>query len=110
SAVALTGCSATAPASSGADSGRSKTDATAEIAEVAVGSVMGAIDGTPFDLRFERAQNSGDTATGIYPTIKIALLDAVASPAACIDARLGRALDIYVTNAVDTTALGPGAY
>src|SRR5258708_35384107 len=111
-AVAVTGCSGGTPAASPSDGGKGKKAPTAgaEVAEIAVGSITGAIDGTPFDLRFERAQNSGDTAMGIYPTIKIALFDAVASPAACIDARIGRTLDIYVTNAADTSALGAATY
>ena len=73
-------------------------------------SVMGMIDGTAFDLRFERAQNSGDTAMGIFPTVKVALFDALGPSDACIDARFGRSLAIYVTNATSTTAVGPGTY
>ena len=78
--------------------------------EMAVGSVMGMIDGTSFDMRFERAQNSGDTAMGIFPTIKVALFDATGPSDACIDSRFGRSLAIYVTNATSTTSVGPGTY
>jgi hypothetical protein len=78
--------------------------------EVAVGSIMGTIDGAPFDLRFERAQNSGDTAMGVYPTVKIALYDVLGARDACIGAQMGRALDMYVTNAADTTAVSAGTY
>jgi hypothetical protein len=110
-AVAFIACSGSTPASKAAkDGGKADAVAGADVPEIVVGSVMGTVDGAPFDLRFERAQNSGDTAMGVYPTIKIALFDAVASRDACIDARVGRSLGIYVTNAVDTTALGAGTY
>jgi hypothetical protein len=110
SAIVLAGCSGATEAKSSKDAGKTDAKAAEAAPEMAVGSVMGTIDGAPFDLRFERAQNSGDTAMGVYPTIKVALFDVVASPEACIDARVGRALDIYVTNAADTTAVGPGTY
>jgi len=81
-----------------------KAGAVEAAPEMAVGSVMGMIDGTSFDLRFERAQNSGDTPMGIFPTVKVALFDATGPADTCIDSRFGRSLAIYVTNATSTTS------
>ena len=111
-ALLLTGCGSSTAAGP-SDAGKkadAKTGAVEAAPEMAVGSVMGMIDGTSFDLRFERAQNSGDTAMGIFPTVKVALFDATGPSDACIDSRFGRSLAIYVTNATSTTSVGPGTY
>jgi len=113
SAILLAGCgssTAAGPSDAGKKKADANTGAVEAAPEMAVGSVMGMIDGTPFDLRFERAQNSGDTAMGIFPTVKVALFDALGPSDACIDARFGRSLAIYVTNATSLSAVGPGTY
>jgi hypothetical protein len=93
------------------DSGATRPAMDAEAAPINSSIVTGSVDGTPFALSAAIAQNSGPTAVGTYPWIRVELLELPAGISAdCVDVNLGRALRIYAFNARDQAAIGPGTY
>jgi hypothetical protein len=101
----LAACGGEAALSSDADA--ASNDASAPSSSMVTGSVAG----LSFELSATRAQNTGATPVGIYPSIRIELLELPpGASATCAELDVGRALRIYLFNERDQTAIGPGTY
>jgi hypothetical protein len=77
------------------------------------GPVVGEFDGVPFEAADFGAASAGATDGGGVPSVQLMVTEA---PGACSALRSNmaqpgsRVLDVFVTNAMDQTAIGPGTY